>query len=68
MIKSFHGEELDRKEARRFGGLRVEKAQERLLVLEHATEKDLMALHSLHYHKLHGSGKYSIDANSRNSK
>lgn len=31
-------------------------------------EKDLLTLHSLHYHKLHGTGRYSIDANSRNSK
>lgn len=30
--------------------------------------KDLLTLHSLHYHKLHGTGRYSIDANSRNSK
>ena len=31
-------------------------------------EKDLLTLHSLHYHKLHGTGRNSIDANSRNSK
>lgn len=25
-------------------------------------------LQALHYHKLHGEGRYSIDANSRNTK
>ena len=46
----------------------MEKAQERLAILNHATERDLLLLSSLHYHKLHGSSRYSIDANSRNSK
>jgi hypothetical protein len=30
--------------------------------------KDLLTLHSLHYHKLHGTKRYSIDANARASK
>jgi plasmid maintenance system killer protein len=65
--KIFRGEELSRKEEKRFGGLRLGKAQERLAILNQATERDLLGLHSLHYHKLHGSGRYSIDADSRNS-
>lgn len=66
--KIFLGESLTRKETKLMGELRLDKAQERLLVLHHATEKDLLSLHSLHYHKLHGSGRHSIDANSRSSK
>lgn len=66
--KIFDGEELDRKEKKRFGDLRIDKAQERLAVLNQATEKDLLSLHSLHYHALRGTRRYSIDANSRNSK
>jgi plasmid maintenance system killer protein len=61
--KIFLGEELNRKEQRQFGDLRIDKAQERLAILNQATEKDLLALHALR-----GSGRYSIDANSRNSK
>jgi plasmid maintenance system killer protein len=66
--KVFEGEELNRKEKKRFGDLRIDKAQERLAVLNQATEKDLLSLHSLHYHALGGTRLYSIDANSRNSK
>ena len=66
--KIFRGEKLTRKEERQLGGLRVDKAQERLAILNQASEKDLLTLHSLHYHKLHGASRYSIDANSRNSK
>lgn len=66
--KIFRGEDLTKKEVRQLGDIRIEKAQERLLILHHSTEKDLLTLRSLHYHKLHGTGRYSIDANSRNSK
>lgn len=66
--KVFLGETLTRKEIKLLGDLRLDKTQERLVILHHATEKDLLSLHSLHYHKLHGSGRYSIDANSRASK
>jgi plasmid maintenance system killer protein len=66
--KLFNGLELTKKEARQLGDLRIDKAQERLLILHHSTERDLLTLQSLHYHKLHGSGRYSIDANSRASK
>jgi plasmid maintenance system killer protein len=66
--KIFQGGKLTRREEKRFGGLRIDKAQERLAVLNRATERDLLTLLSLHYHKLHGTGRYSIDANARNSK
>jgi plasmid maintenance system killer protein len=66
--KLFNGLELTKKEARQLGDLRIDKAQERLLILHHSTERELVTLQSLHYHKLHGSGRYSIDANSRASK
>jgi plasmid maintenance system killer protein len=67
--KIFRGEKLTRKEEKQFGGLRIDKAQERLAVLNQASERDLLTLQALHYHKLHGAGaRYSIDANSRNSK
>ncbi len=66
--KIFRGGKLTRKEGKRFGGLRVDKAQERLAILNQAAERDLLTLQALHYHKLHGEGRYSIDANSRNSK
>jgi len=64
----FLGEALTKKETKSLGDLRLDKAQERLVILHHASEKDLLTLHSLHYHKLHGIGRYSIDANSRASK
>jgi plasmid maintenance system killer protein len=66
--KIFRGDDLTKKESRQLGDIRIDKAQERLLILHHSAEKDLLTLHSLHYHKLHGTGRYSIDANSRNSK
>ncbi|MEI6674902.1 MAG: hypothetical protein WCO57_06970 [Verrucomicrobiota bacterium] len=66
--KIFLGEALTKKETRYLGDIRLDKAQERLVILHHALEKDLLTLHSLHYHKLHGTGRYSIDANSRASK
>ncbi len=66
--KIFHGNTLTPKETKHLGGIRLDKAQERLLILHHATEKDLLTLQSLHYHKLHGSRRYSVDANARNSK
>ena len=66
--KIFKGEILSRKEAKALGDLRIEKAQERLQILNAATEKDLLIHHSLQYHALKGTKRYSIDANSRNSK
>ena len=66
--KVFLGEALTRKEAKALGDLRVSKAQERLAILHHSTERDLMKLQSLHYHSLRGSRRYSIDADSRASR
>ena len=66
--KVFLGETLTQKEAKLLGGLRLDKAQERLVILHHAAEKDLLTIQSLHHHKLHSTGRYSIDANSRASK
>ena len=53
---------------KRLGDLRIDKAQERLHVLNQASERDLLSLQSLHYHRLHGLRRYSIDADSRHSK
>lgn len=66
--KLFRGDELTRKEMKGLGDLRMEKAQERLAILNQSSERDLLTLRSLSYHKLHGEGRYSIDANSRSSK
>ena len=66
--KIFRGDKLTRKEEKQFGGLRMDKAQERLAILNQASERDLLTLRALHYHKLHGSDRYSIDADSRKSK
>lgn len=66
--KLFRGAELTRKEKKGLGDLRIEKAQERLAILNQSSERDLLNLRSLSYHKLHGEGRYSIDANSRSSK
>ena len=64
--KIFESEELTRKEIRAFGFLNIQKAYDRLRVLHLATERDLLAAVSLHYHRL-GKGRYSIDADSRKS-
>lgn len=66
--KIFRGEALTKREAMKLGGLKIEKAQERLAILNRAVERDLLTLPPLHYHKLHGTHRFSIDANSRNSK
>lgn len=66
--KIYRGETLTQKESRKLGGLDVDKAQERLAVLNQASERDLLALPVLHYHALRGTKRYSIDANSRRSK
>jgi plasmid maintenance system killer protein len=66
--KIFLGENLTRKEAKLVGELRLDKAQERLVILHQSSEKDLLTIHSLHYHKLRGTKRFSIDANARTSK
>ena len=66
--KIFNGEELSRPESRKRGDLDVVKAQERMAILNQASEQDLLTLPVLHYHALRGTKRYSIDANSRRSK
>ena len=56
--KIFAGEDLSRKESRRLGGLDVDKAQERLAILNQASERDLLTLTVLHYHALRGTKRY----------
>jgi len=65
--KIFLGEELSRKETKLLGGLNSVKAFERLAILNEADEKALLLMPFLFYHKLKGTSKYSIDADSRKS-
>jgi plasmid maintenance system killer protein len=65
--KIFLGEALSRQESNKFGTLHPIKAFERLAILNEADEKTLPLIPALHYHKLKGTSKYSIDADSRNS-
>ena len=65
--KLFLGAEMSRKEINKLGTLNAVKAFERLAILNEADEKSLMLIPLLHYHKLKGTAKYSIDANSRKS-
>lgn len=63
----FLGEEPSRSQIRKLGGLNIHKAFERLTLLDAADEKRLLLSPSLHYHKLNGTARYSIDADSRKS-
>ena len=63
----FLGGEINRKDARKLGGLNTLKAFERLAMLHEADEKTLLVTPFLHYHKLKGTTRYSIDAESRKS-
>ena len=65
--KLFLGLELNRKEIKQLGNLNTVKTFERLALLNEADEKSLLLIPVLHYHKLHGTKKYSIDADSRRS-
>jgi len=65
--KLFLGESLSRKESNKLGTLNLTRAFERLAILNEADEKSLLLLPALHYHKLKGTSKYSIDADSRKS-
>lgn len=65
--KLFLGESLSRKESNKLGTLDLTRAFERLSILNEADEKSLLLLPALHYHKLKGTSKYSIDADSRKS-
>lgn len=76
MIKSFAdsttetiflGGALSRKETKRLGSLDTAKAFERLAMLNEADEKTLLLTSFLHYHRLKGTDRYSIDADSRKS-
>jgi len=65
--KLFQGEKLSRKESNKLGALNPVRAFERLAILNDADEKSLLLIPALHYHKLKGTSKYSIDADSRKS-
>lgn len=65
--KLFLGSEMSRKELNQLGTLNPIKAFEWLAILNVADEKTLMLIPALHYHKLQGTSKYSIDADSRKS-
>ncbi|MDA0767578.1 MAG: hypothetical protein O3A87_12325 [Verrucomicrobia bacterium] len=65
--KLFLGERLSKKERKLIGSLNIEKAFERLSFLDEADEKLLLLAPHLHYHALHGTGRFSIDADSRRS-
>jgi plasmid maintenance system killer protein len=63
----FLGGEINRKDARKLGGLNTLKAFERLAMLHEADENTPLVTPFLHYHKLKGTTRYSIDAESRKS-
>ena len=63
----FLGEKLSRKDAAKLGSLNTLKAYERLAMLNQADEKALLLSPFLHYHKLKGTQRFSIDADSRKS-
>jgi plasmid maintenance system killer protein len=63
----FLGGELSRRERNQLGSLNPVKAFERLAILHQADEKTLLLMPALHYHKLRGTSRYSIDADSRKS-
>ena len=63
----FLGGELRRKDRNAFGSLNPVKAFERLAILHQADEKTLLLMPALHYHKLKGTSRHSIDADSRKS-
>jgi plasmid maintenance system killer protein len=65
--KLFLGAEMSRRELNKLGTLNPVKAFERLAILNESDEKALRLIPALHYHKLKGSTKYSIDADSRKS-
>lgn len=66
--KIYLGTKLTKKERMSIGSLNVAKASEHLVMLHTADEKSLLTAPHLHYHKLQGSHRYSIEADARNSK
>ncbi|GAA5496626.1 hypothetical protein Rhal01_02811 [Rubritalea halochordaticola] len=65
--KIFDGEPLTKKDRKTIGALKVEKAQQSMLILNASTEKELLQFPSLRYHRLRGTSRFSIDT-VRNSK
>ena len=65
--KMFYGDSLTKKERMVVGSLNTGKAADRLRQLHTADEKTLLTAPYLHYHKLRGTTRYSIDADSRRS-
>ena len=65
--KLFLGFEMTRNESSKLGALDPVNVFERLAILNEADEKSLLLIPTLHYHKLKGTSKYSIDADSRKS-
>ena len=65
--KLFLGKEMSRREINQLGTLNPVTAFEQLAILNEADEKALRLIPMLHYHKLHGTSKYSIEADSRKS-
>jgi len=65
--KIFYGDALTKKERKSIGALNTGKAADRLRQLNTADEKSLLTAPYLHYHKLQGTDRYSIDADSRRS-
>ena len=65
--KIFLGEVLTKKERKSLGALDLEKSKRRLEMLDDATEKDLLMMPAMKYHKLQGTNRYSVEANKRNS-
>jgi hypothetical protein len=61
----FLGEPLTRLTFRRFGTLNTIKAIERHTTLNEVDSKSLLLIPPLPYHKLKGTSKYSIAADSR---
>lgn len=65
--KVFLAQPITKKERKIYGGLDLAKTKRKLDMLAAATERDLLMVPSMHYHKLQGTERYSIDAFARNS-
>jgi plasmid maintenance system killer protein len=53
--------------SKKFGERIYDKPPKQAAILNEANEKSLLLIPALHYHKLKGTTKYSIDADSRKS-
>lgn len=65
--KVFLAKPVTKKERKLYGGLDFPKTKRKLEMLAVATERDLILVPSMRYHKLQGTDRYSIDAFARNS-